>query len=144
MREDLRKLADVAWQAVYNTSPAGRQPRAFGFNVELIFEQDSGSPAFEYLSRRLFNVEPVGNEGWQLVGGAGRLILQRQWNDVGQLAWNHAFNDETESRVFLSVNLHIDGQPLPDEAEIGISLEEVWDKIHDFVQRLDEREVLNG
>ncbi len=143
LRDDLRRLAEVAWQAIDNSSLAGAQPQAFGFNIEMIFDQDSQAPAFGYLSSRLFNVEPLGNEGWQFVGGAGRLIFDdsgRHWT----ISLEPRFNDKTESRVFLSANLHVGEQPLPDEVGIRTSLEKVWDNIHEFVQRLDKRGECDG
>ena len=136
--EDLPRLAQVARQAITTTSITENQLRAFGFNIELIFDQDSGTPAFGYLSERLFDVGPLGNEGWQFVGGAGRLIFDdsgRRWT----VSLEPRFNDETESRVFLTVNLHRPEQRVPTEDEIRGSLEEIWDVTHQFVQRLDER-----
>ena len=141
VREDLPRLAEVAWQAIASSSMAGRQPRAFGFNIEMIFDQDSGTPAFEYLSRRLFGEQPLESQGWQFVGGAGSLIFDdggRRWT----LKLEPRFNDQTESRVFLGVNLHMAGQSLPDEvgfeASLEASLREIWDKSLAVVQRLDE------
>ena len=135
-RENIPTLASVAWQAIGNTSIGEQKLRSFGFNVELIFDQKSQATAFEYLSRRLFDVESLGNEGWQFVGGAGRIVFSdgdRRWT----LSLEPRFNDAAETRVFLSVNLHKDEQVLPSEDEIRKSLEEVWDEVHDFVQRLD-------
>ena len=136
-REDLPRLAEVAGQAISNTLVAEQQLRAFGFNVELIFGQQSAATAFEYLSKRLFDVGPLGNEGWQFVGGAGRLVF----NDIGRrwtISLEPRFNDETESRVFLSVNLHKAEHTPPGEGEIRDSLDEIWDEVHNFIQRLDE------
>ena len=136
-RRDLRRLAEVAWQAINTSSDASVQPQAFGFNIELIFDQDSGTNAFGYLSGRLFDVEHLGITGWQFVGGAGRLIFDdsgRRWT----INLEPRFNDNNESRVFLGVNLHIGGQTLLDEAGIRLSLEEVWDNSRDFVRRLHE------
>ena len=142
-RGDLRGLAKVAWQAIVNTSSAESKPRTFGFNIDLVFDQGSGTPAFGYLSSRLFDVGLLGDKDWQLIGGAGSLIF-----DDGGRRWTFKleprFNDANESKVFLSVNLHMGNHPLPDEEGIGTSLEEVWKKVHDFVQRLDEKEDHNG
>ena len=139
LREDLRRLAEVAGQAISNTkSIAEQQPRAYGFNIELVLDQDSGVPAFEYLSKRLFDVGPLGNEGWQFVGGAGKLIFSdsgRRWT----INLEPRFNDETESRIFLTVNLHEAEQDPPTADQIREFLEELWDEVHDFVQRLDKR-----
>lgn len=137
-REDLPRLAEVSAQAISNTSIADQHLRAFGLNIELFFDQQSGDTAFEYLSKRLFDVGPLGNEGWQFAGGAGRLIFNdsdRRWT----ISLEPRFNDETESRVFLRVNLHKARQTVPAEDEIRISLEETWDEVHNFVQRLDKR-----
>ena len=140
LREDLHRLSEVASRAIHNTPLAGQQPRAFGFNVELVFDQDSEMPAFGYLSRRLFDAGSLGNEGWQLVGGAGTLIFNdngRRWT----IKLEPRFNNETEARVFLTVNLHMEGQPLPNEEGIRDSFNVVWNEIHGFVERLDRREV---
>ena len=137
-REELARLAEVADQAKLATrNIAEQQLRAFGFNIELIFDQQSATTAFEYLSQRLFHVSQLGNEGWQFVGGAGKLVFNdsdRRWT----ISLEPRFNDETESRVFLSVNLHNAAQNLPTEDEMRDYLEEFWDETHRFVQRLDK------
>lgn len=135
-REGLARLANVAWQAIANTSIESDTPQAFGFNVEMVFNQDSGEPASRYLSDRLFSSQQLGSEGWELVGGSGKFIF----NDGG-IRWTFdvepRFNDENESRVFLRVNLHKSENRLPDKEEIQSSLEKAWDEISGFVDRLD-------
>lgn len=138
LREDLSKLAEVAGQAISNTSVEEQELRAFGFNIELVFDQDPETPAFRYLSKRLFDVDALGSEGWRFTGGAGKLIFddgERRWTIVLE----PRFSDESESRVFLSANLHEVKWTIPTEDEIRDSLEEVWDEVHDFVRRLEER-----
>ena len=137
-RENLPRLAKIAGQAINNSSIADQQLLAFGVNIDLVFDQDPDIPAFAYLSRRLFDVEALGGEGWQFVGGAGKVIFgdgARRWT----IALEPRFSDETESRVFLSANLHMAEQNLPTESEIEYSLNEIWDEVHEFVQRLDEK-----
>ncbi len=137
-REDLGRLAEVAWQAIANTSLGDQRLQAFGFNVEMVFDQGAEASAFGYLSRRLFAVESLGGRGWQFVGGAGRLIFdesERRWT----IQLEPRFNDENESRVFLSANLHVASRNLSKKSEIEDYLKEIWDEVHDFVQRLDER-----
>ena len=138
-RGDLSRLAEVAWQAIDNTDLTERPHLAFGFNIEMIFDQDSQPSAFGYLSAKLFDGQPLGNEGWNFVGGAGRLIF----DDNGR-SWTFnlepRFNNPTESRVFLGGNLHFGRHPLPNETEIVGFLEEVWDKSHAFVERLDNKD----
>lgn len=142
LRGDLHRLAEVVGQAISNSAAEIERQWAFGFNVELIFDQHSGATAFEYLSRRLFAVDPLGGNEWQLIGGAGRLIFDdsgRRWT----ISVEPRFNEPTESRVFLTANLHISGDSLPDEEGVRTSLEEVWDRTHEFVEHLDNREIGN-
>ena len=86
-RGDLRRLAEVAWQAINTSSDASVQPQAFGFNIELIFDQDSGTNAFGYLSGRLFDVEHLGITGWQFVVARAGLSLMTV-DDAGRLIWS--------------------------------------------------------
>ena len=142
-RDDLRRLAEVSAQAISHTSLEGSQPRAFGFNIDIVFEQDSEETAFAYLSRQLFGAESLGNEDWQLVGAAGRLIFDdngRHWT----INLEPRFHEEHEKRVFLSGNLHLSDRPLPNEDEIVSYLEEAWDETHQFVRHLDGRRGCNG
>ena len=141
--DDLPRLAEVSGQAISHTSLEGSQLRAFGFNIDMVVEQDSGATAFAYLSHRLFGAESLGNEDWQLVGAAGRLIFDdngRRWT----INLEPRFNEEHEKRVFLSGNLHLPDHPLPNEDEIVSYLEEAWDKTHQFVSHLDGRRGSNG
>ena len=136
-RGDLARLANVACQAIASTSRESEHaPLAFGFNVEMVFNQDSGKPASRYLSDRLFSSEQFGSEDWELVGGSGKFIF----NDDG-IRWTFnvepRFNDENESRVFLRVNLHKSENRLPDKEEIQSSLERAWDEISGFMDRID-------
>ncbi len=138
LREDLPKLANVAGQAINCTSIGEQQLRAFGFNIDLIFDQDPETPAFTYISRRLFDVDALGSQGWQFIGGSGKLIFsdgERRWT----ITLEPRFNDETESRIFSSVNLHRAERTIPTEDEIRSSLQRMWDEVHNFVERLDER-----
>ncbi len=142
-REDLHRLSDVIGKFLSNSTYDTSRPQAFGINIKLIFDTESEISAFEYLSSRLFDVEPLGSTGWRFIGGAGRLIFDedgRRWT----ISLEPRFNDYDESRVFLDSNLHVYGQPLPEEAGIGELLGEVWDEIHKFVKRLDQMEVRRG
>ena len=142
-RDELHRLAEIAGHAIGISDISKQHIRAYGFNIEMVLNQNSGAPAFSYLSRRLFDAEPLGNEGWQFVGGAGRLIFNdggRRWT----IKLEPRFNSETESRIFLDANLHVGKQSLPDESEIMATLEEIWDKIHVFTRRLDETGGRNG
>ena len=134
---DLARLARVAGLAIQATNTEDQAPRAFGYNIELVFDQDSGGPAISYLGARLFAEGPRVDQEWRLAGGAGQLIY-----DGGGKRWKISvaprLNDEESSRVFLSLNLHIAEQRIPGESEIQKDLQEAWDQAHRFVELLDQ------
>ena len=137
-KDNLDRLARVAALAISNTDLEGRTSQAFGYNIELVCEQDSGRPAFAYLAERLFAPNFSANEGWKLVGGAGKLLFEsngKRW----LVSVEPRFGEEASERIFLSLNLHIGGGGLPNEAEITNSLLETWEQAHSFLSRLDER-----
>lgn len=132
-REDLTRLSEIADLAIKCTNDT-QQPRAFGFNVDLVFDQDSCAPALSYLGERLFKAD-LGNEGWKLFGGSGKLTFadnNRRW----MVTIEPRFGEEDASRVYFSLNLHHNESRLPTKDEIWDSLGEVWDQAYSFVQRL--------
>ena len=138
LEPDLDRLAAVAGIAIVNTEQV-QEPRAFGYSIDLVYDQESENRAFRYLAHRLFAPKIPGNDDWRLVGGAGKLILETD----GQL-WNITveprFNNRDSSKIFLSMNLHKDEQYLPRSEEIKRSLQETWQQAHNFVHQLDEQE----
>lgn len=136
--EELGRLAQVAGFAIAKTNLSGQGLQAFGFNIELVYNQTSGDSALRYLGQRLFAPVFPGNTGQILVGGAGRLIFED-----GEGRWTVTveprFGDEAETRVFMSLNLHIVSQKFPEEAEVKSSLEKAWHKAHSFVEHLDQK-----
>ena len=137
--DNLAQLAQVAGFAIINTDLADQKPRAFGYNIELVYDQDSGLSAFRYLAGRLFTSSPFIIEEGQFVGGAGRLIYEmrgKRWT----IAIEPRFRDNETTRIFLTLNLHSDEQRLPDEEEINVSLQEAWEQAHSFAKRLDARD----
>ena len=133
---DLQRLADVADKALLSREREDL-PRTFGYNLELVYDQDSGSPAFQYIGRRLFREDTFAPQGWALAGGAGRLLFG---SSTGRWAVQiePRFNDETSSRVYLNLNFHKKEQRLPDLDEMLRTFQYVWSQSHDFAQRLDE------
>ena len=135
-QDDLDLLARVASKAIECTALDGQAPVAFGYNIELIFNQDSGQPALHYIGERLFGRQPLGKVGWNLIGGTGQLIFTdgiRQWKiNVGSRP-----GDAATPRVVLTVNLHEDKRRFPTESEIKASLKEAWNEATEFMTRLD-------
>ena len=140
LESDLQRLAEVADEAL-----RGREgeelPRAFGYNLELVYDQDSGSPAFQYIGKRLFREDTFAPEGWSLAGGAGRLVFVSaagRWT----VHIEPRLGDTSSSRVYLNLNFHKEEQRLPDREEMLRTFQHVWSQSHDFARCLDEGEAL--
>ena len=136
LQDDLSRMADVIGLAIEATDTSETSPRAFGYNIELVFDQTTGKPAIEYLSDRLFRSDLATSLGWEPIGGAGRLFFSDEasrWS----LSLEPRFQDEESGRVFLSANRHFDEPRLPRTEEIQEALEDLWDQAHQFIQQLD-------
>ena len=135
---DLGKLSEVAWSAIRRSKSGGKEPRAFGFNIELVYDQNSAESALQYLGSRLFKNLSLGKEDWRLTGGTGTVIF----TDSGSRQWilnvRQRPGDDSTSRVFLGLNLHNDVPRMPEEEEITQSLEDLWVEAHRIVNQLDE------
>ena len=133
---DVSRLAEVAGYAVQHTAPQESLPAAFGYNVELVFNQTSGSHSLRYLGDRLFHQRNFATDGWNLVGGAGRLIFDSvdgRWT----IQLEPRFNSEETHQVFVNLNLHKAEQDLPQADEIRQSLTKVWNEVHTLITRFD-------
>lgn len=133
---DLKRLSNVVTCAIRCTDLQGRSPSAFGFNIELVYDQLSGKSSLQYLGERLFAESLSGEAGWNLVGGAGRLVF-----DSPEGRWSIQLEPRGQAettRVFLNLNLHKAEERMPRDAEILNSFESIWTQSHNFVNRLDE------
>ena len=136
--QDLGRLAEVASLAIEQSSSGRENLRAFGYNIDLVYDQDSTTPASQYLAERLFSEELPRRGEWNLVGGSGKLTYsegENQW----QITVEPRFNEPNTSRVFLTLNLHKEKQVPPSESEIKESLMEAWAQAHDFAVLLDKK-----
>lgn len=135
----LERLATVARTAIDVTHPTGDQLRAFGYNVELVYEPDPQENAIRYLAERLFVPNVLRDEGASLTGGAARLFFEkdgRRW----QSTLEPRLNDEATNRIFATLNLHR-AEPdlaLPTRDEILESLTLAWNEAHDLIDRIDK------
>ena len=135
-KDELARLAEVAGGAIANTNLETRKPRAFGFNVELVYDQSSESSALSYLANRIFSPHVSGIQGWELIGGAGRFIFNEnahRWT----VRIEPRLNEENTTKVFLALNFHVNEERLLDESEILDFLVKTWEQAHNFVERID-------
>ena len=134
--EDLDRLAQVASYAIDISNLEGQEPRAFGFNIDLVYRQSREKLSEKYIAERLFSRATFGFEEWDIVGGGGKISFESN-----NARWNFTVepraNDSTGERVYLSLNLHKDKQETPDQEEILRSLQEVWHRSREFATHLD-------
>lgn len=135
--DGLDRFAGAIASAVAFTDTKGRVPGAFGYNMDLVLDQDSEEPAIRYIGRGLFRSRLPEALGQNFVGGSGRLIAT---DTVGRwtIDVEPRFNDNSTSRIFLRVNLHKDEQRLPNEDEIRKALLQVKDRALAFAGGLDK------
>lgn len=129
----LAKLARVAARAIEITGSDA--PNAFGYNMDLVFEQHSGQPAIQYIGNRLFGHMFQDHER-KVIGGTGKLIIEDptgRWT----ISVEPRFDAPDTSLVFVSLNLHKQEKRFPDESEIKNALKEVQQEARNFMNRLE-------
>ena len=138
VRADLARFSQVIGAAIACTDLQNAAPRAFGYNIEMTFDQDSRTSALAYLGTHLFGDLSLGNPDWNFVGATARAVFadrSGQWT----ISAEPRFGDSAQERVFLNLNLHKAEQRVPDEHEIEESLNLIWDECSAFMDRLDAR-----
>ena len=134
----LERLATVARTAIDVTHPTGDQLRAFGYNVELVYEPDPQETAIRYLAERLFIPNILRDKGASLTGGAARLFFEKDGR-TWQATLEPRLNDEETNRIFATLNLRR-AEPdlaLPTRDEILESLTLAWTEAHELIDRID-------
>lgn len=134
---ELDQLADIAIAAIDHTHDSDERLVAVGFNVEVVYDQDSGMTASAYISERLLSDHAFKSDGWQLTVGANRTSVEPNGLSINQSVAPR-FNDVTSTKVFTSLNLHAETNMMPSHPEIVASLRHAWNSIHEFPVRFDE------
>ena len=136
---NLSRLAEITAIALGISGQTTGNAEAVGYNVELVFEQDSGQPAGRYLGERLFDYSALGEGASPLLGGAGRIVFGDS-QERRMFTAESRFGDDQTTRVFVSANLHLEGVRIPNESEVRESLQTIWGDAHKFMERLDQKE----
>ena len=131
-------MAEITAIALGISGQTTGNAEAVGYNVEVIFEQDSGQPAGRYLGERLFNQNAFQGEAWPLLGGAGRIVFGNS-QESRMFTAESRFGEDQTTRVFISANLHLAGVRIPNEGEVKESLQTIWGDAHRFMERLDQK-----
>ena len=139
VENDILRICDVTDNAIQSSTLENNTPTAFGFNIQLVADNDSDEVASSYIGNRLFGGWSNGND-WQVEGGTGQLIFrddrQRRWSFNLQ---PRPANDMSTKRVYLATNLHLDEDRVPNLDEIKASYDEMIERISAFLTQLDEQ-----
>ncbi len=136
-RDNLSRFAEVVRHAIENTNLSEQHLQGCVCRVDLIYDQDSGLPATEYLANKMIVSSLQAHAGWVLKGGSCRVTFaeeEKQW----VITVEPRFGSEETNTVFLSVARYRSEQHLPEMGDIEEILQEVWDQAHSFLKRLDE------
>ena len=134
---ELDQLADVATAAIAHSPISDERLQAIGFNVEIVYNQFSGSTASEYISERLLSTDVLNSDGWRLTVGASKTSSAQNGQTINQSVAPR-FNDPTTTKIFASLNLHSPTDVLPTRPEILTSLQNAWKLLHEFPARFHE------
>ena len=136
--DDLPRLTEVAGFALNHSDLVGQATTTYGYNIEMVYDQLSQTPSFQYLGERLFGKSDFNVGDWRFIGGAGWLAFDSE-DGSWQIKLEPRFNDMETSKVFMSLNMHKAEQRVPSTADFQNDLGRVWNQAHDFVQCLDRR-----
>ena len=136
-KNDIDRLAQVAYLAITHSDVKDPELRAFGYNLELVYEPIPTEPAILYLSKRLFRDDLFNDAGAQLRGGAARLFFE-----MGGNRWTASFEprlqDLAASRIFASFNIHhSDLNNVPTESSIKSTMISMWDEANRLIDLFD-------
>ena len=101
--EDLLPLANISTATL---SFLNRPIKAIGYNVDLVFEQDSGRSAERYLAGKLFKHREFGGKEWPLWGGFGTMVFgnSRRRKSFSVAPW---IEGDKTTRVLVEANYHV-------------------------------------
>ena len=114
---------------------------AVGYNVDLVFEQNSGRSAERYLGERLFRYGKLDDDAWPIWGGSGTMVFGSS-RERKSFTIAPRLDDEKTTRVLVEGNYHVvDGQT-PLEAGISESLAMIWKDAFRVMELVDGEENL--
>ena len=133
---DLSRFADVVTLAVDKSELGSAVPTSHGYNLEMVYRQESGENAYRYLGQRLFPGDAFADQGWSPAGGAGKLAyesLDGRWECIVE----PRFRARDTDKVFLLLNLHKEQSAMPSREEIVTFLELVLNQAYALADRID-------
>ena len=138
LESELNRFAEVAHSAFSISTLTGVRCN-YGYNVEMVFDQDAEETALEFLGKRLLNYEVLSQPERQIVGGTCKFFVKDQ---SGQ--WTYTIEPRAgelqRQRVFLGINLHQEEKLLPEQSEISDSVRRVILSAEELMHSLDTRD----
>lgn len=134
--DDMERFAQITACATDASGLAGQPVKAYGINVDLVYEQTSETSAQTYLAQRVLSPAVGTSNAWSLVGGSAKLVFQddgRRWTATLE----PRLGDEATTKVYLGLNLHLTDQQIPNQDELFALLTDVWEQAHGLVERVD-------
>ena len=128
-RDHLERLSDIANYAIQNSELDEDLLTSFGFNIDMVFELPPAETAYRFLAGLLFASSPRPVDEWTNIGGSGTLTYDdgdNQWTITAE----PRFGDRESSKVFTSLNLHINNRRVPSRDEMLGLLRSTWDNAH--------------
>lgn len=132
--QDLPALASIS---IATLDFHSKSIEAIGYNVELVFDQDSGRSAERYLGERLFTHKELGSEAWPLWGGSGRMVFGHS-QERKSFTIAPRLDDERTTRVHVTANFHVENGRVPSEVAISESLATIWKDSHRVMELIDQ------
>lgn len=134
--DDLERLAEVASLAIDNTNVEGQELRAYGYNIDLVGQMTAGLTVNQLVATRVFGSDFHRKVGGEIVGGVVRATFEAD-GEIWNMRLEPRMNDDSGSKIFVSLNLHKQDAQIPVRASIVKSLRQVWEKVNEIVERLD-------
>ena len=138
LESELSRLAEVAHTAFSISRLTTGALCNYGYNVEMVFDQDSEETALVYLGKRILNYDVLSQPGRELMGGTCKFLVN---DELGQ--WSYTIEPRAgelqRQKVFLGVNLHQDQKVLPEQTTILNAVSRIVVSANELMNRLDTR-----
>ncbi len=134
---ELSRFADIVTLATDSSGLDNVPPRGHGYNLAMVYRQDSGEGALSYLGKRLFGDVTFAAQGWNPVGGTGRLMYESP-DGLWEFVVEPRLQKRDTDRVFLHLNLYREQTTIPGREEIVSALGLIWREAHALANRIHE------
>jgi hypothetical protein len=136
--DDLPRFADIVTLAARCSNFNSALVAVHGYNLAMVYRQDSGMNTLRYLGKHMFGEAAFAAEGWNPVGGTGKLLYESpdgRW----EFFVEPRLQKQDTDKVFLQLNLHRGQATIPSREEIIDSLNFMWKQAQDLAHRIDQR-----